>query len=215
MARPKGSRDSKPRSRRGSGASQAQGTRPIPVSNGSVDSNHNQLSDEEKTILLIQGVKEIEQLLEKQHEITANIRNARKRLKSDGFATEVVNYALYLRKTDPEQALEQHRQQLRIAKWLAHPIGSQASFDLDQPVDRAFDEGKAAGLAGLNQESSYHPGSPEGQRWIDGWNSGQETLMAHIQKKQDEDDMEGIPDFLRTEEVGNLGEEDPLGDVPL
>lgn len=149
---------------------------------------HNDLTDEQKTALLLQHIGQIEREQKEQARITANIRNIRKKAKADGFSPEEVNYALFLRKTDPDTAVAAFGMQARIAKWLAHPVGFQADLlgdgiDRTPSVEKAFSEGRVAGMAGdtCTVPEKYGPGSEQGQRWMAGWHEGQAVLSKGFQ----------------------------------
>jgi ribosome modulation factor len=75
--------------------------------------------------------------------------------------------------------------QLKLARWVNSPVGSQFEFfeDRTPAEDRAFEEGKTAGLMGLPRKSPYHPSLPQHQRWIDGWHAGNEVLLSDFQSK--------------------------------
>jgi uncharacterized protein (UPF0335 family) len=205
MPRHKGSKDKTPRK-----------SRSAPTSNGPVSTDHNlpapaPLTDDQNAALLIQGVGKIEALLEKQAEITSSIRILRKQLKADGFDRPVVDYAIYLRKTEPEVAEELHRQQLRVARWLAHPIGTQSSFDLDQPIDKAFLDGKAAGMEGVaaTVPPKFSVSNEASNRWLEGWHAGQSALMSNIKTLQEEksDDLYEETPFYDDDTTDPLGED--------
>jgi uncharacterized protein (UPF0335 family) len=135
------------------------------------------LTDDERRALLLQGISKLEGLIEKKDEIVADIRNERKRLKSDGFEPYEIDYALALRKKDPAEQLAQHLRQMRIARWLAHPIGTQGSL---LPADgEAYEIGKAVGLEGSAPcKPPTTMSDSDQQRWIEGWQDGQQTLAA-------------------------------------
>jgi uncharacterized protein (UPF0335 family)/ribosome modulation factor len=207
MPRHKGSKDKMPRK-----------SRSAPTSNGPVSIDHNlpapaPLTDDQNAALLIQGVGKIEALLEKQAETTSSIRIIRKSLKAEGFDKPVVDYALYLRKTQPEVAEELHRQQLKVARWLAHPIGTQSSFDLDLelPIDRAFLDGRAAGMEGVaaTVPPKFSVSNEASNRWLEGWHAGQAALMSNIKTLQKEDD-----DADDYEETPFYEDNDPLEGIP-
>jgi ribosome modulation factor len=124
-----------------------------------------------------------------------------------------VDYALYLRKTQPEVAEELHRQQLKVARWLAHPIGTQSSFDLDLelPIDRAFLDGRAAGMEGVaaTVPPKFSVSHEASNRWLEGWHAGQAALMSNIKTLQKEDD-----DADDYEETPFYEDNDPLEGIP-
>jgi hypothetical protein len=94
----------------------------------------NDLDDEAKARLLLQGLESLEALIEKKDSVVATIRSQRKTLKSEGFSREEVDYGLWLRKwgeAGGEMARDRLAMQLRIAAWLGKPLGYQPSLDLE------------------------------------------------------------------------------------
>lgn len=184
-----------------------------PKADRSVGVGHNQLSDEQRTALLLQACAKVEAQQAKAAEITANIRNIRKTAKADGISPAELNYALHLRKVDPDEASSLFRQQIQIAKWLNHPIGKQAElFDADRtPIeDRAYEEGKVAGLEGLVAKSPYD--AVAGQKWMDGWHAGQAVLLKGIRTKAE--DEPGHQKLIKGEEVEDDDADDWTGNAP-
>ena len=54
---------------------------------------------------------------------------------------------------------------------------------------KALERGTHSGKMGLGQDGNpFHPGSPEGQSWLEGWHKGQECLLAGIKEKSGEYD---------------------------
>lgn len=144
---------------------------------------HNELSDLQRQALLIQGVVKIERLQEQMETIKADIRNTRKALKSEGFVRFEVDYALRLRKVDETEEMDRRRREARIARWLNHPIGTQTDLfddeytDRTPAVDKAFEDGRIAGMAGEKCEPPY-VGGEQSNRWIEGWHEGQAVLAS-------------------------------------
>jgi uncharacterized protein (UPF0335 family) len=95
-----------------------------------VESLPNDLNDEQKVSLFIGGIEKLERLIEGKDEIVADIRNARKVMKSEGFSREEVDYALWFRKQDEGEADKSLAMRLRIAEWLGKPLGFQSTLDL-------------------------------------------------------------------------------------
>jgi uncharacterized protein (UPF0335 family) len=180
MARPKGSKN-KPKAAKPAAATPGVG--------------HNELTDEQKTALLLQGVVKIERMRAEMASINADIRNVRKTLKADGFTKAEVDYAIFLRASKPEDATEQVRMQIRLAQWLAHPMGMQADLfgdgvDRTPSVERAYAEGKVAGMAGeaCVLPSKWAPGSEQAEAWVRGWHEGQAVLASGIKPIAESDD---------------------------
>lgn len=90
----------------------------------------NDLNDEQKAKLFIGGVGTLERLIEEKDSVVASIRSQRKAMKAEGFSREEIDYALWLRKDGEEAGKERIAIHLRIAEWLGHPLGFQATLDL-------------------------------------------------------------------------------------
>jgi uncharacterized protein (UPF0335 family) len=102
---------------------------PAPPSAGH---NNTELTEGEKRALLINGLGKIEALIEEKDEIVSDIRTERKRLVSHGFAPKVIDFALRIRKDEDDAMVEQRRAEMEVARFLNHPIGTQADI-FDQP----------------------------------------------------------------------------------
>jgi uncharacterized protein (UPF0335 family) len=90
----------------------------------------NDLNDEQKAALFIGGIERLERLIADKDEIVADIRNARKVMKSEGFSREEVDFAIWSRKEGEEASKESFAMRLRISEWLGRPLGYQPSLDL-------------------------------------------------------------------------------------
>lgn len=75
--------------------------------------------------------------------------------------------------------------QLRLSRWVNSPVGSQFEFFEDRrpATDRAFEEGKTAGLQGLPRKPPYDASVPQYNRWMDGWHAGNDVLLSDFQSK--------------------------------
>ena len=164
-----------------------------------------ELTDEQRRGLYVVGIAKLERLNAAKDEAVAAIRLHRKTMKSDGFSPEEVNYGLWLRKQPEAVAIEDANQRARVARWLAHPLGHQATlFDdtgalLDRTPgdDRAFEEGKVDGFEGKPASPRYDATSPQGQRYLAGWQVGQAALAANFKPTDPEDDDDPRPRFLK------------------
>lgn len=85
--------------------------------------DHNDLNDEQKKRLLQDHVTELERLNKNQLSANAAVRLQRKKMKADGFSRAVVDYALWLRKVDVDEATDKMAEQMKIAQWLGKPLG--------------------------------------------------------------------------------------------
>jgi len=114
-------------------------------------------------------------------------------LKSDGFLVLDMKIADDL-SGSPKQEQKVRvavERRLKVARWIGHPLGAQMDlFEKPTPVatvDRAFDEGKAAGMVGDKADPPTHFSAGElAQAWMAGWHEGQKLLVRHKIKKQDQ-----------------------------
>lgn len=167
--------------------------------------NSLELTQAEKQALLVNSLVTIEGLVDQKNTIVSQIRTARKKLVANGFAPKVIDFALRLRKDEDDDMVEQRRAEIEVARFLNHPIGTQADlFDIQADrtpeVDRAFTLGEIAGAEGKTCIAPHATGSPLEQAWIKGWHKGQDTIASAFKKLEakevaeaddDSDDEEG------------------------
>lgn len=155
----------------------------VAASNPNPIPNNYELTEAEKKALLVQGLAEIEDLVEKKDDIVSKIRTSRKRLVSHGFKPKVIDFALRLRKDDDDAIIEQRRAEQEVARFLNHPIGTQPELPLDAaPSADAFEAGESAGASGETCKSPYAPGTADDQDWVKGWHQGQANITSAFKK---------------------------------
>lgn len=142
-----------------------------------------ELTEEERRARLIRGVKEIEDLTDQLKPIQDKIKDVKKFLKGIGFDKFEVDYAMRLKRVDETEELDRRRREARVAQWFNHPIGMQPDLFSDEPdrtpsVDKAYEDGKIAGMEGLTCAPPTHLGQEQNQRWIEGWGDGQELIAV-------------------------------------
>lgn len=137
-----------------------------------------EMSDEQEQALFLRHKAKIAALLEKQQTALSNLRNAYKEAKGDGFTKREFELAFALEKDDDNKLVQQRRRETTIARWLNHPLGTQADlFSDDKMVDRrplkerAYDEGKVAGMEGRECKPPYQEGEAY-EGWVEGWHVG-------------------------------------------
>lgn len=158
--------------------------------------NNYDLTESEKRALLVNGLTEIEDLVEAKDALVSKIRTSRKKLVSHGFAPKVIDFALRLRKDDDDSMIEQRRAEIEVARFLGHPIGTQPELPLDMVdrtpgVDKASAEGEIAGASGATCSSPYAAGSDMDQAWIQSWHNGQASITSAFQKLEAKAAAEG------------------------
>lgn len=83
--------------------------------------------------------------------------------------------------------------QMRLARWMGLPVGQQlAMFDF-MPDDKAAEEGRSAGMAGLECKPPSHWPASAHQRWIESWHDGQAILASAFAKKREKQDDASEP----------------------
>jgi ribosome modulation factor len=157
------------------------------MSDETPSAGHNsELSEAEKQALFLRGLTELEGMIADKDEIMSDIRNQRKRIISYGFTTADINFALGLRKKDDAESIEKRRREAMIARFLGHPIGTQADIfdELDRTpaADKALAEGKIAGAEGQAMSPPYDQSTEQGQQWLKGWQEGQADLASGFKK---------------------------------
>jgi ribosome modulation factor len=111
-----------------------------------------------------------------------------------GTSKKSVRWGLENRKRPPSEIDAETRERTRVAKYFGMPIGTQLGIDFDgrsvadkvetdgasdefvSSIERASQEGHAAGAAGRDQEHTYEGGSPEELAYAAGWRAGQEEI---------------------------------------
>jgi uncharacterized protein (UPF0335 family) len=140
------------------------------------------ITDAKMGDLFVRELTKLEAILAKMETLKSDARNQRKRMKSDGFEAYEINYALKLRKADDDEMLEQRRREARIARWLAHPVGTQSDFlaDLTHKPNGSDAEGlgRVAGAEGATCKPPPNLNQDDAQRWITGWHKGQEAMAG-------------------------------------
>jgi uncharacterized protein (UPF0335 family) len=149
--------------------------------------NDLELSESEKRALLVNGLTEIEKLVEEKDRVVALIRTSRKRLVSHGFKPKVIDFALRIRKDEDDAMIEQRRAEIEVARFLNHPIGTQPELpfnmeDRTPGTEKAKAEGEIAGAEGQQCSAPYAAGSPMEQAWLAGWHNGQTVLASAFKK---------------------------------
>lgn len=106
-----------------------------------------------------------------------------KRLKDLGFSKKDVEFAFTLEDKDVGQVIADFENKIRIARLFGHQLGRQLEL-LDQDrtpqEDRAYEEGKAAGMLRKSAANPYQAGSQEFQNWQKGMNDGTEFVNRDL-----------------------------------
>lgn len=152
----------------------------------------NELTDDQLQALFFQHKKKYETVLAAKKEADAAFKNACKLAKSElgDDAVLSIKDAIGFETEKGEATIKASiERQLRVARWMAVPLGSQSDFfndftDRTPAVDRARAEGKKAGLEGVTMKPPYATTLPQYDQWVEGWHEGQKAIFA-IQRASD------------------------------
>lgn len=148
-------------------------------------------TDLEAKKLFLHHLPKITDLIAAKDAAVANLRNAYKTAKSDGFLKTDFDTAFHIQAADGEKKRKAAiARELTIAKWLGCDLGAQLDMFLE-PVrvpaaDRAYEEGQTASMTGASPKPDYHPSTEQHRRYMEGYHAHQSTLATGF-KKLDED----------------------------
>jgi hypothetical protein len=139
------------------------------------------LSDAQRQALhLSRHVPDYEKALKAKKDAAAAFLVACSVIKADGGNVPQVKLTLLLRTPEGEQAWRDRvTMETEVAAW--NGVGVQLDLDVNarQPAeDKAFDDGKRAGLSGASARPPHDPGTKQAQRWLEGHADGQAVLSA-------------------------------------
>lgn len=139
-------------------------------------------TDKEAKALFLQALPKIADLKAKLNTATANLRNAYKTAKSDGFLKSDFDEAFEIQGAEGEKKKKAAiARSLTIAKWLGCDLGSQLDLfvqDARVPAaDRAYEEGQAASMKGESLKCEYHPATEQYRQFAKGYHDDQETRI--------------------------------------
>lgn len=129
--------------------------------------------------------------MDKKKKADADFKNVCKTIKADLGETGIkdIKTSMMLDDLGDNSVIKAEIERLmRCASWAGMPIGTQGSlFAEDRRTlnEKAFDEGKYAGLNGKNPASPHQPGSDLDQSWMRGWHAGQGELKAAFLKNNE------------------------------
>lgn len=165
--------------------------RPKKVKDESPKEGHNVqgLSDAQRQALhLSQHVPAYEKALAAKKDADAKFKNACKLIKAEGGSVRAVKLTLELRTSEGEQAFRARvAEETEVAIWNGVGIQVDMFADEDQPAeDRAFGEGKRAGMKGDPAKPPYDPSVPQYKRWLEGHGEGNAVLAQGFKKLEPE-----------------------------
>lgn len=140
----------------------------------STSAGSNTMDPEQRALFLVDKEK-YAKAVEKQKKATADVRNAAKTIKADGFTLRQVKLAIQLETPEGEAEFRSLiANDLLAAQYAGAKIGSQLQLFLDDKdrtpaVDRAYDEGVKDSAEGKTAKPSYDPATPQAQRYLAGF----------------------------------------------
>lgn len=147
---------------------------------GHNEKTEQELYEEQK---FLEGYAELKNLTSDMAGTKADMGVIFKRLKDMGWSKKDIEFARSLEDKDVGQVIADFEQKIRIAKLFGHRLGRQLDLldaDRTPQVDRAYDEGLAAGRRRLEATNPYQAGSEEGQAWQRGMNDGTEIANRDL-----------------------------------
>lgn len=137
------------------------------------------LSDAQRQALhLSQHVPSYEKALASYKAAGSELKRVGKEIKSEGGSVAKCKRTIELRTPEGEAAFKAEMAELaEIAAWSG--VGVQLDLlanDREPADDRAFGEGKRAGMAGESAKAPYDPSTSQSKRWLDGHADGQAVL---------------------------------------
>jgi hypothetical protein len=107
-----------------------------------------------------------------------------KRLKDLGWSKKDVEFAKSLEEKDVGQVIADFERKIRIAKLFGHRVGRQIDLlksDSATEADRAYDEGRLAGMMRKPNVNPYAMGSEKYDAWQRGNNDGHAFINEDLQ----------------------------------
>lgn len=165
MARPKGSKNK---------AKESNGDAAKP------GHNNPPLSDAERQALHFKHVSEYQRELAAKKTADANLKNTAKRIKAEGGSVRAVKLSIELATPEGETAFRARMaEEAEVAAWNGVGIQVDMFADERQPAeDRAFEEGRRAGLKGEPNKPPYDTSVPQHQKWLAGYGEGNAVLAS-------------------------------------
>jgi hypothetical protein len=145
-------------------------------------SKFNSPVNEEDRALFLNHLPKISDLKAKLNSANANLRNAYKTAKADGFLKGDFDTAFQIQGADGEKAKKAAiARDLTIAKWLGCDLGAQLDLFVEPErvpaVDRAFEEGKVDAMSNKAAKPSYDPSTPQHAKYMEGYHSISEARI--------------------------------------
>ena len=148
-------------------------------------------NDDQDRALFLQALPKIGALRAALNTANANLRNAYKQAKADGFQKKDFDEAFLMQGAEGEKVKKSAiSRSLRIARWLGMDLGAQLDmFEQDARVpaaDRSYEEGKSQAMQGISLVCDYDPSTEQYRKFAEGWHAGQAILANGFKKLKPE-----------------------------
>jgi len=167
--------------------------------------HNSELTPEQKSALMMHHIRQIMNINDQIAPLVAERKKIRKLAQSDGFKLSTIDAALRLLQLEDQQIfVDEIKELIEVAQsFNALPPGTQTDlFNDRRPAkERAYDEGKLAGMSGEDPQAPYGPDTQIAQSWLAGWHEGQRIMREELQKAMEKKSMEveqKDPDFDNT-----------------
>lgn len=125
---------------------------------------------------------EVQAKLKVVEKLVSDVKSA---LKSDGYTVKQMQIADQLATVKGDAKVQAEvKDRLQVAQWMGHPMGAQLDMfsqpDRTPAVDRAFEDGKTAGMEGRVRRPPHSPETPQHESWMNGYYQGQEILQGKV-----------------------------------
>jgi len=159
---------------------------------GATPGHNSALSDDERQALHWTHVQAYETSLAAFKTANADLKNTARRIKAEGDSVAKVQISIALRTPEGEAAFKARiQEEMEVAAW--NGVGVQTELfgdaDLMPAVDRAFNDGKRAGMKGEPRKPTHDPSTEQYRRWMDGYTEGNGVLANNGFKAPDDADL--------------------------
>lgn len=149
---------------------------------------NSELTEAERQALHFRHCREYEVALAAKKKTDADLKNVGKRIKAEHDSVAKCKKTIDLRSPEGEAKLKAEiAETAECLRWAGVIVGESKDLfpeDRTPAVERAFNEGRRAGLDGQVCKPPHDPSVPQYQHWIDGWQEGQGALMSCFEKTQ-------------------------------
>lgn len=148
----------------------------------------NSLTDKERQDLFLKHVGLLAAAKDKLANVVAGVRNAKKRIKGDGFTVAQVEDAIEMQTPEGEEKIKALiEESLQAARWVGVAWGTQLDMFNGEPdrtpiADRAYSEGERASMGNKPAKPDYSPDTEAYRRYMDGFHAHQATIGKGFKK---------------------------------